>query len=161
MIDRNKLALICIALLLSEIIACSHVSKPKDMPKLYPVTMTFLQEEQPLAGATVTLMPIDPENKWDAGGVTDIHGKVILQTHGKYQGAAAGKYKICVIKVETESPPPGVDVSVTPIRLKSYHLVDQKFRDFEKTPLEIEIQGSFTQSFDLGSATKNEIQLEK
>ncbi len=72
------------------------------MPELYSITLQFTQAGAPLSGAAVQLIPLDPTNKWTCGGGTDASGTCVVHTHGVYRGVAAGKYKICVSKTETE-----------------------------------------------------------
>ena len=123
------------------------------MPKLYPATITVMQDGQPLGGAEIVMINIDPSSSWSAGGVTDKNGVVKLRTMGQYEGAPLGKYKVGVRKVEIpdiELPP---ELPSDPAQLKEYYrlvkeiddntflLVDEKF-SLGKTQLEVEITPS-------------------
>ena len=131
---------------------------PPGMPKLYPVKLTFTQEGKPLELASVMLYPEDSGMTWGVGGSTDNSGVVTLKTHGEFNGAPAGKYKVCVRKflMEGELPtlanpgaPPPVD----------YELVDQQYKQPNTTPLTIEIKAGSNsfEPFDLGEAIKERV----
>jgi len=135
---------------------CSKENRPADLPALYPVTITFTLDGQPLADALVNLHTEDTAiAKWTIGSYTDAEGKAIIVTHGQFRGAPAGKFKVCVKKttlpgdedsrnrerssefVVDFSPaqqPPGM-----PIVTNHVHA---EFGKQETTPLEIEVSAS-------------------
>jgi hypothetical protein len=164
---KTKYGLIVVGLFFSiiTIIGCDD-NRPSDMPSLQPVVLTFTLDEKPLSEAIVTLYSTDPNFKWSVGGGTDEKGQIVLMTNGRYAGAPEGKYKITVDKVVRNSPPipneselpkdkkqrqkifNDIDRQTTITRI-----VDEKFLDEKKTPLEIEIvQGKNKQIFDLGKS---------
>ena len=128
---------------------CSGENRPPGLPALYPVTLTIMLDGQPLADALVFLHPEDQAiANWTVGSYTDAEGRAIIVTHGQFRGAPAGKFKVCVSKMEIPSSPAAQDAEVghigqmsvpvggmpTPIR----H-VAPIFSNQETTPLEIEI----------------------
>ncbi|MDR0869495.1 MAG: hypothetical protein LBN39_01735 [Planctomycetaceae bacterium] len=126
------------------------------MPKLQSVTLSFTQEGEPLAEATVVLVPQFPCD-WTIGGLTDASGSVKLRTHGKYEGAPAGQFKICVSKTVTEGELPKMDASSAVVpTIPTYEVVEPQYGNAQKTPLEIEITaGKKTfPPFDVGKAVK-------
>ena len=66
-------------------------------PTLVPATGTVYYQDKPLEGAAVTFVP--DLGVQSAGGTTDAEGKFTLKT-GNEDGAAAGSYKVVVVKVE-------------------------------------------------------------
>lgn len=136
---------------------------PDGMPALTPLTLQFTQGGKPLADAAIQLIPADPTSRWVSGGGTDQTGKCVVRTHGTYVGAPTGKYKVCVIKNETEGEPEGMDMSnpgqSKPSTLKTVSLVDLKFTLPNTTPLELEVteSGEPTQTFELGEPTRSEV----
>ena len=133
---------------------CGGEQLPPGIPKLYPATLTVMQDGKPLADAEIIMINVDPSTNWSAGGVTDQNGVLKLRTMGRYNGAPVGKYKVAVQKTETPdiSLPydPPYDPPSDPAELREYNrlvkeirdntflLVDEKF-SIEKTELEVEI----------------------
>jgi len=138
---------------------CSNEYRPSDLPPLFPVTLTFLLDGQPLDKAMVTLHTEDQTiAKWTIGGETDADGKAMIVTHGQFRGAPAGTFKVCVLKQtfpgqkQTLPDEPltvenvmasvvGGDVrplSVSEMPVPTY-LVDPLFSTPEGTPMEIEV----------------------
>jgi hypothetical protein len=69
-----------------------------------PVRGRVLLDNTPVAGATVTLMPI--EGGHPAAGLTDASGVFRLTTFKRDDGALPGRYKILVTKADAIPPPP-------------------------------------------------------
>jgi hypothetical protein len=103
--------------------------------------VTILQNDKPLADATVFFIPTDG-SKWNAGATTNSSGAAELYTQGMYRGIAAGTYKVTVNKTEFEN-------KVDPTRKDSeggaltttifYSLVELKYTDQTSTDLEVVI----------------------
>ena len=132
------------------------------MPKLYPCILTITQDAQPLEGALVSLRSNDPAiAKWAASGVTDKTGKVTLKTQGKYDGAAAGEYKVVVLKeVVEEGIVLQAETETTPeksIPGKTFSYVEKMYGDMSKTPLTLKVEGKVNETFEAGKAIKEEI----
>lgn len=140
---------------LSIVIAGCGPALPDGMPKLYPTTLTFTQEGKPLAEASVVLIP-QFDCPWMVGGLTDANGQVPLKTHGKYDGAPAGKFKICVTKTVSEGELPSMDSSQARVAMTFYEAVELQYSKAETTPLEIDIEPKQTEekTFDVGKAVK-------
>ncbi|MCL2117377.1 MAG: hypothetical protein FWH27_03010 [Planctomycetaceae bacterium] len=141
--------------------ACRNEPRPDGLPKLYPATLTFTQEDQPLAEAQVVLVPQDKAlAKWVVGGITDAKGVLRVKTHGKFSGAPLGKYKMTVSKTEIDQEETvrrgNVDANIT----RFVDLVDAKFQTVELSPLEIEITtGKNASVFDLGQPVRTPVPL--
>ena len=127
---------------------CSHENRPKDLPKLTPVTLTLTQDGKPLEKAMVVLYAENPDiAKWTVSGNTDTDGKAILVTHGQFRGVPVGKFKVCVTKVEdaggSAEPDPHAGLvmagATTSGRPRLVYHVDPVYGDPQKTPLEVEI----------------------
>jgi hypothetical protein len=141
---------------------CTKHSLPDDLPKLIPVTINVTQEEKPLANALVSLLPIDVNTKWSAVGRTNVDGKAQMSTNGMYNGVTAGKYKVVILKEETEklpdpyegAPDPKTDMdkyqfwymkneskiaAMQRRQAKVFTFVEGKYTSAETTPLELEI----------------------
>jgi len=145
-----RLFLIGLVVFCTVLIGCSQ-PMPDGLPKLYPVSLKFVQEGAPCAEALVSLTP-ESDGQWAVGGITDSGGNVALQTHGRYSGVPAGKYKITVIKTETEliGPPPK-DMGETQAST-TYNLIDPVLSVVSTTTLALEVvdgKNSFP-PFDLG-----------
>ena len=69
-----------------------------------PVRGRVLLDDTPVAGATVTLLPI--EGGHPAAGLTDANGAFRLTTFKRDDGALPGRYKIVVTKTDALPPPP-------------------------------------------------------
>jgi len=149
-------------------VSCTQQSTPDGLPKLVPVTLTITQEGVPLADAMVSL--IDPNVPFMVGGTTDADGHVVLHTHGQYKGAPLGKFKVRVVKTDTDQrshgPPPDLrgpeldswhkenakNANQPPP--KTYSLVEKQYTDPNTTPLELDITGPLTQTLDVGKAIR-------
>jgi hypothetical protein len=134
---------------------CNHQPLPPDLPPLFPVVIKITQNDAPLAGADVVLMPSEESNqKWACGGMTDAAGALRPKTHGLYDGVPAGKYKVCVSKTEIEAAPPR-DETERPVPQKAYRLVDKQYETPEMSPLEIDVvKGKNNFSLDTGKSVR-------
>jgi len=135
---------------------------------LVPTTITILQEGQPVADATVNLIPEDG-SKWFAVGITNEQGVSKIRTHGKFDGAPAGKYVLVVYKtVEQESetrkqPEPQDSVAAQAYYAKiaaeekTFDYVELKYKNEKTSDLRIEIgPGATQETFDVGKPVKIE-----
>ena len=131
---------------------CGGEQLPPGIPKLYPATITVMQDGKPLADAEVVMLNTDPSVNWPTGGVTDRNGVLRLRTLGRYNGAPAGTYKVAVRKVEM----PDIVLPAEPndpeelreynrllreIQENTFYLVDRKF-SLGRSQLEVEITPS-------------------
>ena len=120
-------------------------AKPKDLPRLFPCTLTFTQENMPLEGASIVLRS---DSKWAVAGKTNEKGEVKLATNGFYNGVPEGTYKITVRKIVVVMNEATGDVA------KQTDVIPDQFKSEATTPLEIEIGvGDNNKTFDLGKAT--------
>ena len=138
------------------------MKRPDGMPDIHPTTFTFTQDGAPLADAKVTLISTDGTNvQWPAGGTTDSSGVVKVKTMSQFDGVPAGKFKVTVSKTETEGTNTAVEDSDDPgakravSEVKTYYLVESKFRSVASSPLDVEIKpGKNIETFDVGKAVR-------
>ncbi|MDR0609264.1 MAG: DUF4198 domain-containing protein [Planctomycetaceae bacterium] len=121
-------------------------SRPADMPKLVPCTVTILSEGQPLPHVEVDFHSADPDFKWQAGATTDANGVAKMVTYSRYFGAVEGEYAVTVTKLERET----FDPEHPPKSVKVFTLTDPQYIDPQTTPLKINVSGKTVQSFDVG-----------
>ena len=138
---------------------CSKDSRPSDLPPLFPCEMTITQAENPLAGASVSLVSLDEANtKYQAPAVTDGNGRAVLVTYG-FDGIPAGRYKVCVWKTVVEGVTQRTDKDGELVASlgTDYRTVERRYADAKTTPHEVEISGkggATKASFDVGKAIK-------
>jgi hypothetical protein len=129
--------------------------RPADLPKLYPVSITITQGDQPLEGATVTLVSTPPA-VYGTSGTTNASGTAVLRTYS-YDGAPAGDYAVLVKKVGAENQR---DVTITegvPVMAggQSYNYVDARFSTKDGTTLNITVtEKGAKESFDVGAPVR-------
>ncbi|MCL2348142.1 MAG: hypothetical protein FWC50_07750 [Planctomycetaceae bacterium] len=103
----------------------------------------------------MTLYPEEGEenqNKgnWGCAGFTNSSGSVALMTDGLYKGIPAGKYKVCVYRVDTEERPyQGYFESKKLPPPKSTVIVDLKYDDPDQTTLNLEVGSGKEKAFNL------------
>jgi hypothetical protein len=81
-------------------------------PTLAPAKAVVTLDDTPVAGASVTLVPIKPGRP--AMGTSDADGVVAFSTYGSRDGAPAGTYKAVVVKM--------VPTKKAVARLKKLHI---------------------------------------
>ena len=161
---RLILSLLIIGCLFSS--GCGDPSRPKDLPKLYPVKLTFTQEGKPLENAMVVLKNVDPSFKWSVMATTDATGLADIVSHGQFFGAPEGQYKITVIK-EVQESAKGLtpqDENVDPAAsvysrgmITVYTLVEKQYTTEETTPIEITVsrkKADNIKSFEVGKSIR-------
>ena len=165
-----SIILLLVVFLLS---GCGGSARPDGLPKLYPVSITVIQEEAPLEGAMVQLVAIDEDSdlsRWGPTGVTDASGVAVLRTDGKYDGAPLGIFKVVVSKNEREPHPhpewaslPHGDPNALKYdeldrRRKTISYIETQYSSIADTPLTVEIiAGRKTYSVEVGKRSKNEV----
>jgi hypothetical protein len=96
-----------VACLLSWSAGCGGASGAANREKTIPVTGKVTYNGEPVADATVTLVPDAPPpdaiGKRAAFGRTDSSGRFSLRTFEPDDGAVPGKYKVTVTKYEVSS----------------------------------------------------------
>lgn len=115
-----------LTLTLSVFSGCGGQKLPDGFPKVYQVTVNVVQDGKPLEGANVLFYAEDEANsRWGIGGCTDATGNAIMAVNGKYKGAPAGKYKVTVTKIVTESNqdkiPPQPDAMKDPVAFETWY----------------------------------------
>ena len=131
-------------------LADSGSGLPDDLPKLHPVQIKVTADGEKLAGASVSLFPIDRGEF--AGAITNDDGIAELRTRGQFLGAATGKYKVCVHwAVVVEGPTSKKPAPTDPAGLEKYNSqvgyertahsgLEAEFSDPKNTPLVVEIK---------------------
>ena len=142
-------------------LGCGGKELPAGFPKLYPCTITIVQEGEPLAGAVVRLHPQNPLD-WMVDGKTDGRGVAVIHTHGIHAGAPAGDFKVTVDKLESVVPPLPENLPTDEAALsrlynqqeadtKEYRLVEPEYSKVDSTTLTITIDSKKTsETFDVG-----------
>jgi hypothetical protein len=135
---------------------CGNNTKPRDLPVLYPVTITVTSEGKPLENAVVDLVS-NPPLKFQAITGTDINGKAVMKTYN-YNGVPAGKFKVVITRdidddfvyVKNSDGSQGIAGSTR------YQTLDIKFSKAETTPFEIEVPLKPEQNiiFEVGKTVK-------
>jgi len=160
-------SLFALTLLLPIVAGCAGEQRLPGMPPLHPVFITVEQDGNPLAGATVTLLGNDEVTRqWPAGGVTDTNGVAQMRTSGRFEGAAAGQFRVMVDKTErpinpyeahTESDSPHFQDFLREQRIveaNTFIVIDPRFSSND-TPLTIEVvRGQRNYSVDVSPAVR-------
>jgi len=138
---------------------CGGRKKPSDLPPLYPVKITVIQDGNPLEEATVSL--ITEGVRFTTAGITDKNGVATIKTDIDWSGAPAGTYKVCISKVVMPPEAP-TDASLSYEERRAQagvrsgqtkSLVNSRFLRPHTTPLSIEVTTSgATETFDVGAA---------
>lgn len=139
-------------------VGCSDSSRPEDLPKLFPCTITVIQDGKPLDEAVIKLVAQEDNVKYRPVAVTGKDGKVNVSTYG-FSGVPAGKYKVVIIKnidddIITRTDDVGEQVIVS---YKTYRTIEKIFSDTKTTPFEIEItpkSKNIEKTFDVGKSIK-------
>jgi hypothetical protein len=135
---------------------CGDSAKPKDLPELYPVTITVTSEGKPLENAVVDLVA-DPPLKFQAITGTDANGKAVMKTYN-YNGVPVGKFKVVITRdidddfVYTQNSDGSQGIAGS----TRYKTLDIKFSKADTTPFEIEVplKSGQNTTFDVGKTVK-------
>jgi len=135
---------------------------PKDLPKLFPVKLTFTQDGKPLTGAMVSLQSKDESVQYGSGGLTDAGGTVILQTHGKYAGVPKGTYTISLSKTESVRTGPWdqipkeeaagltfIEQNRSKLKQEEFHVIPPKYRTADTSDFTLSVEGKTDKTFDV------------
>jgi hypothetical protein len=91
-----------ITILLFFALCCFGCGNQSRLSGLVPVEGVVLYKGQPLADATVSFDPGNPELR-SAVGITDAEGKFVMMTLNPKDGAAPGKYKVAIAKYDDKN----------------------------------------------------------
>ena len=156
---------LCVLMLF--VVGCGGPKKPDGMPALHKTTLTLTQDGAPLAGASVSLVPVTGAMLWPAGGITDAKGTVNIRTMTQFDGAPEGSYKITVIKTEEEKTGEVVKMSevdggaTVPV-VKTYNVVDKKYQSPQNSDLTLDVKsGKNVKTFEVGKAVRELIPVNK
>ena len=147
---------LCFFLVVFTLVSGCHrgPKKPEGLPPLFPLTITLTQDGAPLGSAMVLLVPESGSPRWGSGGFSDAQGKAVIKTHGDFPGAPAGKYKVTVMKQESdtnfEGQKPAMEGEVV-----GYYLVDPLYESEQTTTLLVEVgSGTKEATFDVGKPVR-------
>ena len=135
MMPKKLLLTYCLTIILTFLVysGCSGNNRPKELPRLFPVTLTITLDDQPLGDANVLLCAENEADvKWTIGGWTNADGEVTIGTQGQFSGSPSGKFKVCVVKSEVIKKDQDTPATVV-------DCVDRLFANPKSTPLEIEV----------------------
>jgi len=124
---------------------CGGDQRPDGLPPLFPVSLTVLQEGNPLPDAMIIVRCAEESMTWTIGGRTNDRGVVDLFTHGRFRGAPEGTFKVMVSKIVNEGEEEFLaalergDPAAATMPVNSFSHVEAEFGAFETTPIEIEI----------------------
>lgn len=150
---------LCFALLTSMalVIGCGSGDRPA-VTGTVPFTGTVKLDGNPLANASITLVPMDSNNAVDAGALTDESGKFAIQSDGgRAEGAKPGEYKVIINRLVK---PDGSVALLTPEKSPMQLMTEEnakeslppKYSDILKTTLKTSVPAAGgTQDFDLQS----------
>ena len=144
------------AVALTAVVGCGGPKKPADLPELYPVKITVIQDGKPLEGASVQLNDPSLAIRFVMGGKTDAKGVAVIKTDAQFAGAPAGKFKVTVSKEDIPELPADLagGPPTDPAELAEYNkklaehsdsacdTVDLQFKKMGTTPAEIEVTTS-------------------
>ena len=156
----HYIPMVLVVVLLVTSIACNKKKKPVDLPPLYIVKLTVIQDGNPLEGATVSLIADGVNVRFTTAGVTDKNGVASIKTDAEWPGVPAGKYKICIKKlVLPPEDPADASLSFEERKAKAgarsdqtKSVVDSKFLRPRTTPLSIEVtEQGVTETMDVGA----------
>lgn len=142
---------------------CYSRSLPKDLPKLYPCSLTFTYENgEPIEEALITLYSVDSSFKWIAGGRTDCSGKVKLATNGQYPGIPEGTFRIVLAKTESVrngkkmDPDETLPADESPGVIQVFTFIEKQYAQRQSTPLELTVvpKSKNDRSFSCGKPTR-------
>jgi len=152
-------SMLCLSLVCFS--GCGGKQKPTDLPPLFPVKITVIQDGKPLEKAVVSLSADGTKVRFTIGGITDQNGVATLKTDGEWPGAPAGKYKICINKTVVPEPDPGEDAlsreeqnaKAAERNKLTKSVVNSKFSRPNSTTFSIEVTDSrVTETCDVGAA---------
>jgi 5-hydroxyisourate hydrolase-like protein (transthyretin family) len=152
----------CFLIVVLLFAGCGHSSRPADLPKLFPCTVTVTQDGKPLADAVVKLVTQAEDGaKYNPVAVTGEDGKIALSTYG-FPGVPVGKYKVVIVKnidddIVYRTDDAGEKVTVS---YKTYRTIEKQFSDAKTTPYEMEVttkSKNIDITCDVGKAVKEKM----
>lgn len=129
----------CSALVFISTLGCGE-KLPPGIPRLTPCAITVTMDGKPMPEARVFLRTANEnaQSDWSGAGITDSSGVAHLKTNGQYKGVPAGKYKVCIRRIDVTQERGTNSLMNLPPEKRTV-IIDLKFDDIEQTPYEIEI----------------------
>ncbi|MDO5581116.1 MAG: hypothetical protein Q4G69_08255 [Planctomycetia bacterium] len=145
---------------------CAGEKRPDGFPKIYPASITVLDDNGPIANVKISLFSKEGNCPWPIGGTTNASGEAELFTYGKFRGAPSGDFIIVLKKSEIEDAdqmPKGNDDSGSPkakptkTSFRVFALIDPVYSEKGTTPLTMKIEGSGSrETFKLGKPVRKQ-----
>ena len=135
---------------------CGDSGRPADFPKLYSVSVEVTQQDQPLEGATVTLISKTPTTYGTASAQTNASGVAKLLTYG-YNGVPSGEYSVLIQKLGTEGAVESRTLEGVPVMLggQTYNYVDAKYSQEFSTPYSLSVEKKgVKEKFEVGEPVR-------
>lgn len=125
------------------LVGCSGRDKWKDgRPKTYFTSGKVLVDGKPEAGVTVTFQPVDQEKGKPGFAVTNDEGYFEVQTFDPRDGLTEGTHRVALKKAHMVDRATGKVVTevASDAPLKEMHFVAEKYNDFAKSGIEVQIK---------------------
>ena len=161
---------LAITFVLCILSGCKQQKRPEGFPALFPCTVTVTQENKPLEGASVRLLPESGSFEWIIAGTTDASGTAKIFTHADFAGAPAGTFKVLISKNEMEpsklvQPKDKMSdewkewfAKWQEEKLATFRYVKPEYDNVKTTPHSITItKGNNKGTFDVGEAIQEEV----
>jgi len=159
---KKILTFVCVAALgFALTLGCGGKKKPDGLPKLVPLSVKVIQDGQPLAEASVSLVSDKQELlRWPSGGITGADGVAVITTYG-FEGAPEGSFKVVVTKSEitggAQTQEDAMKAMTGEAQVEGeqhFSLVADEYGSASTTPLTIDVSGSNKEikEFDVGEA---------
>jgi len=159
---KSSIFTLLVATVVSCALGCGGPQKPADLPDLFPVKLTVVQDGKPLEGATIYLVDTTSTSRFTVGYQTDAKGVAELRTDGKFPGCPAGTYKVVITKkfmpeMPKENPPSDpeakaeYDRKIAELNAQVAETVAVEFTRPTTTPEEIEVTSAgLEKTIDVG-----------
>ncbi|MDO4587702.1 MAG: hypothetical protein Q4C95_10450 [Planctomycetia bacterium] len=143
------------------VIGCSKgPKKPKELPKLYPLTITLTQEGVPCAEAHINLEPVEKKEsfKWSLGGLTDANGVLKIMTNGNWDGCPEGEYIVRVSKEVILERAEAQEGAGEGMPTKIIRTIPKKYGSKSTSDLKITVKaGQNDEKLDIGPAIEENV----
>ena len=137
---RNTVVVLLAIALPWLVVGCSTDSR--DLPEVFPTTVTVEMDGQPVEAAQVVLDPVDKTgDAVGSRGLTDAQGVCKLTSFDPpVEGVVPGEYLVMIRKIETiTEPDPSEDDPDGYKVIEERHIVPQKYERFDKDGLTLTV----------------------
>jgi len=139
--DMRFLPLLLFCVTVFFVGGCGDSPSKRGIPPLVPCSLTFLfEDDAPVDGASIRLLPDDPDSKWAMSGFTASDGTAEISTDGDFPGVPKGTYKVTCTK--SEQIPTGKKSEEGEEVFDSKLLVAKEYSRPNTTPLTLTVGGA-------------------